>query len=261
MGTVSKKSYIKPILMLKSVSRLAALFFILCLPLDMVAKKSGHAGTRINSPLPINNAALINKAGSVSEQIYNNIGLADFGLPRIAFTMALKGFSKLREKGLASADSIITIIDFSKSSRKKRLYVIDLKNQDVVFNTVVAHGRNSGGEYAKSFSNKPASNKSSIGFYVTEGTYRGGNGYSMKLKGTETGINDKALARAIVMHGADYANEEVISTKGYLGRSYGCPAVPQKYNKKIIDTIKEGNVLFVYYPDQTYLKKSKLLNG
>jgi hypothetical protein len=141
------------------------------------------------------------------------------------------------------------------------LYVIDLKNQGIIYNTVVAHGRNSGNEYAKSFSNNPSSHKSSLGFYITEGTYNGGNGYSMKLQGAETGINDKALARAIVMHGADYANEEVIGKKGYLGRSYGCPAVPQKLNKKIIDTIKEGNCLFVYYPDQNYLKKSKLLNG
>jgi hypothetical protein len=259
MGTVSKKSYTKPILMLKSVSRLAALFLILCLPLDMVAKK-GHNGSRSANPLPINNAALI-RSSSLSEQIYNNIGLASFGLPKIAFSLAMKGFSKLRDKGMIGADSIITIIDFSKSSKQKRLYVIDLKNQDVIFNTVVAHGRNSGGEYARSFSNKPSSNKSSLGFYITEGTYNGGNGYSLKLQGAETGINDKALARAIVMHGADYANEDIIGSKGYLGRSFGCPAVPQKYHKKIIDTIKDGNCLFVYYPDQTYLKKSKLLNG
>ncbi len=259
MGTVSKKSYTKPISMLKSVSRLAALFIILCLPLDMVAKK-GHAGSRFSTPLPISNAALI-KTASVSEQIYNNMGLASMGLPKLAFNMALKGFSKLRKKGLVGVDSIITIIDFSKSSKKRRLYVIDLKNQDVIYNTVVAHGRNSGGEYARSFSNKPSSNKSSLGFYITEGTYNGGNGYSLKLHGAETGINDKAQARAIVMHGADYANEEVITSKGYLGRSFGCPAVPQKYHKKIIDTIKEGNCLFVYFPDQNYVKKSKLLNG
>ena len=261
MGTVSKKSYTKPISMLKSVSRLAALLMILCLPLNMVAKKTGHAGTSIGSPLPLSNAALINRTASISEQIYNNLGLANIGLPRIAFSMAIKGFSKLREKGLVSADSIITIIDFSKSSTQKRLYVIDLKNQGIIYNTVVAHGRNSGNEYAKSFSNNPSSHKSSLGFYITEGTYNGGNGYSMKLQGAETGINDKALARAIVMHGADYANEEVIGKKGFLGRSYGCPAVPQKLNKKIIDTIKEGNCLFIYYPDQNYLKKSKLLNG
>ncbi len=189
------------------------------------------------------------------------MGLSSMGLPRIAFALAMKGFAKLRAKGIVGADSILTIIDFSKSSKKKRLYVIDLKNEDLVFNTVVAHGRNSGGEYAKSFSNKPSSNKSSLGFYVTEKTYEGGNGYSLKLNGAETGINDKALARAIVMHGADYANEEVINSKGYLGRSFGCPAVPQKYTKKIINTIKEGNCLFVYYPDQNYVKKSKLLNG
>jgi hypothetical protein len=259
MGTVSKKSYSKPILMLKSVSRLAALFIILCLPLDMVAKK-GHAGSRFSTPLPISNAALIRTA-SISEQIYNNIGLASFGLPKVAFSLAMKGFSKLRERGMIGTDSIITIIDFSKSSRQKRLYVIDLKNQDVIFNTVVAHGRNSGGEYARSFSNKPSSNKSSLGFYITEGTYSGGNGYSLKLQGAERGVNDKALARAIVMHGADYANEEYIDGQRYLGRSFGCPAIPQKYHKKIIDTIKDGNCLFVYYPDQAYIKKSKLLNG
>ncbi len=260
MGAVFTKSFIKPIEMLKSVTRLIALSLILCLPLDMVAKK-GHAGNRSNHPLPINNARFIINVNSFSEQIYNNMGLANFGLPRIAFSMAVRGFSKLRNKGLVGADSVITIIDFSKSSKKKRLYVIDLKNQDMIFNTVVAHGRNTGGEFARFFSNKPKSNKSSLGFYITEGTYFGSNGYSLKLKGTERGINDKALARAIVIHGADYANEDVIDKKGYLGRSYGCPALPQKYNKQIIDSIKEGNCLFVYYPDQNYLKNSKLLNG
>lgn len=260
MGTVSKKSFTKPISMFKSVSRLVALFLILCLPLDMVAKK-GHAGSRLYNPLPLSNASLISKTVSVSEQIYNNMGLANFGLPRVAFALAMKGFSKLRNKGLIGTDSVITIIDFSKSSKQKRLYVIDLRNQDIVFNTVVAHGRNSGGEYARNFSNKPSSNKSSLGFYITEGTYSGSNGYSLKLHGAETGFNDKALARAIVMHGADYANEEVVNQKGCLGRSFGCPAVPLKYYKQIINTIKEGNCLFVYYPDKNYLKKSKLLNG
>jgi hypothetical protein len=260
MGVVFTKSFIQPIKMLKSVPRLIALSLILCLPLDMVANK-GHEGKRNNTPLPITKVSLLKKVSTVSEQIYNNMGLASLGLPRIAFSMALKGFTKMRNKGLISADSIITIIDFSKSSKRKRLYVIDLKNQEMLFNTVVAHGRNSGGEYARSFSNKTSSKKSSLGFYITDGTYFGSNGYSLKLKGSEKGINDKALARAIVMHGADYADEEAIGQKGSLGRSYGCPAVPQKYNQQIIDTIKEGNCLFVYYPDKNYLKKSKLLNG
>jgi L,D-transpeptidase catalytic domain len=261
VGAVSKKSISKFNPMKISVSRLAALFLTLCLPLMMVAKKSGHAESRYAIPLPISNAALITKVISATEQMYNDMGLADNGLSRTVFMMAVKGFSKLREKGLVGEDSVLTIIDFTKSSREKRLYVLDLKNEDIVYNTVVAHGKNSGQEYAKSFSNKPRSNKSSLGFYITEGTYLGGNGYSLKLNGAEAGINDKAFARAIVMHGADYANEEVIGRKGFLGRSFGCPAVPQKLTKKIIDKIKDGNALFVYFPDPIYLKRSNLLNG
>ena len=245
--------------MIKSLPRLAVIFVILCLPLSMVAKKSSHAGTLYNTPLPIYNSALIAKVLSVSEQIYNNMGLEETGLSRKAFMMAVKGFSKMREKGLISVDSILTIIDFTKSSREKRLYVLDLKSQEILFQTVVAHGKKSGGEFARSFSNKPSSRKSSLGFYITENTYLGSNGYSLKLKGAEKGINDKAMARAIVMHGADYANEDAINNKTYLGRSYGCPAIPQNLHKEIIDTIKEGNCIFVYYPDQNYLKKSNLL--
>jgi hypothetical protein len=261
MSTVSKKSLLKALPMIISVPRLTALFFILCLPLSMVAKKSSHSVSRYNIPLPIHNAALISKIKSASDLMYNNMDLEKNGLTRKVFIMALKGFSKMREKGLVGEDSILTIIDFTKSSRQKRLYVLDLKNQDIIFQTVVAHGKNSGREYAKSFSNNPSSRKSSLGFYITEGTYQGSNGYSMKLKGVEAGINDKALARAIVMHGADYANEEAVSRKGYLGRSYGCPAVPQNLTKKIIDKIKDGNCIFVFYPDQNYLKRSNLLNS
>jgi hypothetical protein len=126
---------------------------------------------------------------------------------------------------------------------------------------VVAHGRNTGTEFARSFSNQPRSNKSSLGFYVTRETYRGSNGYSLKLDGQEKGFNDLAMSRAIVMHPASYANEEVIGRKGYLGRSFGCPAVPEKISRSIIDRIKNGNVVFLYYPDSKYLSNSKLLNG
>jgi hypothetical protein len=139
--------------------------------------------------------------------------------------------------------------------------VIDLKSQDVLFHSVVAHGRGTGEEFASSFSNQPRSHKSSLGFYVTRGTYQGSNGYSLKLDGLEKGYNDLAMSRAIVMHAADYANEDIISTKGYLGRSYGCPALPGKVNRQIIDHIKNGNVLFVYFPDKKYLSNSKILNG
>jgi L,D-transpeptidase catalytic domain len=244
-----------------SVPKFMALAVIMAMPIVMVAKKSSYAEGQKATPLPLGAAMMINKSLTYSSMLYFNSGLAESGLQFNVLDMAVKGFSKLREKGMAGADSILTIIDFSKSSKEKRLYVVDLKNQEIALQSVVSHGRNSGEEFARSFSNKPTSNKSSLGFYVTRGTYRGGNGYSLRLEGTETGINDMAMRRAIVMHGANYANESVINSKGYLGRSLGCPAVPEKINKKIIDKIKEGNVLFVYYPDANYLKHSELLNG
>jgi len=211
--------------------------------------------------LPVGAETIPNNYFTFSDLLYSNIHLDQFGLSRQVFQLAMKGFDRLMKSGQLNKDSVLTIVDFSKSSREKRLVVIDLKEKEVLVNTVVAHGRNTGQEFARSFSNLPRSNKSSIGFYITRSTYMGSNGYSLKLDGFEKGFNDKAMQRAIVMHGADYADESVIGRKGYLGRSFGCPAVPDKYNRKIIDRIKNGNCLFVYYPDQKYLKTSKLLNG
>jgi hypothetical protein len=131
MGAVSKKSSYTSTMTMKSVSRLLALFFIMCLPLYMKATKSGLVDTR-NAPLIDKNVALIDRT-SLTERIYNEMGLASLGLPRMAFSMAMKGFSKLRDKGMIGKDSILTIIDFSKSSKKKRLFVIDLKNEDMIF--------------------------------------------------------------------------------------------------------------------------------
>lgn len=198
---------------------------------------------------------------ALANELYSNTELASYGLPENVFSMAFKGFSRMREKGMLKEDSILTIIDFSRSSKDKRLFVIDLKKQKLTFHTVVSHGRNSGFEFAKRFSNKLSSNMSSLGFYVTGSTYVGSNGYSMKLEGLDKGFNDKALDRAIVMHGAPYANESVIPLKGYLGRSLGCPAVPPRIHKKMIDKIRNGNALFIYYPEQTYLSRSEWLNG
>jgi hypothetical protein len=141
------------------------------------------------------------------------------------------------------------------------MHVVDLKSGRLLFNSVVAHGRNSGDEYAQHFSNQPNSHKSSLGFYVTGGTYSGSNGYSMILNGMEKGFNDKAKDRAIVMHGAAYANENVLYSGHRLGRSFGCPALPQQLNKQVIEKIKGGNCLFIFYPDQQYLNNSKMING
>jgi hypothetical protein len=206
------------------------------------------------------------KKGSASNtlfihSIYTQIQQSGSNLSEEIFSLAFMGFEKLSAQGRLSADSILTIIDFSKSSREKRMFVVDLKAQKILFNSIVAHGRNTGEEFAQSFSNAPNSHKSSLGFYITGDTYTGSNGFSMLLNGVEKGFNDKAKERAIVMHGADYASEQVIRYKGYLGRSYGCPALPRPISKKVIETIKEGNCMFIYYPDQKYLSDSRMLNG
>lgn len=262
MKAVSNLTHTVAKAMKLSVPKLVTILAVsLAIPVAITAKRTSPTepgSTRTILPVA---APALNKVLTASSLLFYNMGLGDKGLPFDAFLSAMKGFSRLREKNLVGEDSILTIVDFSKSSKEKRLYVVDLKNQDILFHTLVAHGRNSGQEFARSFSNKPSSNKSSLGFYITQGTYKGSNGYSLRLQGTETGINDMALPRAIVMHGADYANESVIDSKGYLGRSYGCPAIPQKLTRPIIDRIKNGNAIFIYYPDPSYMKRSKLLNS
>jgi hypothetical protein len=218
-----------------------------------------------NKPVPADKT-IAEKKGSASNtlfihSIYTEIHQAGANLSEEIFSLAFSGFEKLNAQGRLSTDSILTIIDFSKSSRENRLFVVDLKTKELLFKSIVAHGRNTGEEFARSFSNAMNSHKSSLGFYVTGGTYMGSNGFSMLLNGVEKGYNDKAKDRAIVMHGADYASEQMIRYKGYLGRSYGCPSLPRPNNKKVIETIKEGNCLFMYYPDHTYLSNSRILNG
>jgi hypothetical protein len=139
------------------------------------------------------------------------------------------------------------------------LWVIDVAEKKVLFNSLVAHGKNTGEEFAQKFSNIESSYQSSLGFYVTESSYNGSNGYSLKLIGMDEGYNDAALQRAIVMHGADYVSEDFIKSQKRLGRSWGCPAVPRELAQPIINTIKNNNCLFIYYPDQQYLSSSKWL--
>jgi hypothetical protein len=197
----------------------------------------------------------------VNYDIYTAMSLVDTGLSKNIFELAIKGLKKLDSEGKLMNPNIVTIADYSQSSNKKRLYVIDLKNKKLLFNTYVAHGRNTGDEFAKSFSNKEGSYKSSLGFYVTQHSITGSHtGFSLQIDGVEKGFNDQAVQRAIIMHGADYATENFIKKYGRLGRSYGCPSVPPEMNKPIIETIKEGTCLFIYNPDENYLKKSVLLN-
>lgn len=172
----------------------------------------------------------------------------------IAFRQAVAGYNRIKEK----SKPILTLIDFSKPSTEKRLFVFDMEKKKLLYSSVVAHGRNSGENYATSFSNQYGSYKSSLGFYLTENTYQGGNGYSLILNGLEKGINDKAKARSIVVHGAAYANPSVASS-GRLGRSLGCPALPTQLARPIINTIKDGSVMFIYANNPRYLAQSHIL--
>jgi hypothetical protein len=183
------------------------------------------------------------------------------GLSKKAFDYAYRGYRSLVRKKIITDQRYFVICDFGQSSNNKRFYVLDMSDKKVVVNTYVAHGRNSGGEYATRFSNKPRSNQSSLGFYKTQHTYIGEHGLSLRVRGLETGYNDKANARAIVIHGADYVGEEWLEHNNYMGRSYGCPAIPKEESAEIINLIKEGSCMFIYYPSKKYLSHSRILNG
>ena len=200
-------------------------------------------------------------SAEVATSLYNTIHLESYGLSDEAFTYAWKGYQKLLEKKQISRSEYLTICDFSQPSSRKRLYIIDVANNKLVTNTYVAHGKNSGGEYATNFSNKPESLQSSLGFYITSNTYIGKHGLSLRVNGVDAGFNDKALERTIVIHGAAYVDETRAKSGVFMGRSFGCPAVPQKESASIITTIKNGTCLFIYHPSKNYLRTSKILNG
>jgi L,D-transpeptidase catalytic domain len=193
--------------------------------------------------------------------MYEAMHLNNYGLEMEAFQYAVTGYNYLRSKKMLANSNILSIVDFTKTSTKKRLYVLDMKNKKVLYHTLVAHGQASGQDMATNFSNVPESLQSSLGFYKTATTYDGKNGFSLVLKGLENGINDNAEQRAIVMHGAPYVSQEYINETGSLGRSWGCPAVSEKLAKPIISKIKGGSCLFVYSGNKKYLKTSKFLKS
>ena len=192
---------------------------------------------------------------------YSTWQLATEGISIDLFSYAMKGYHFLSEHNRLNNPGIITIIDFSKASYEKRLFILDVFTGKILFKTLVAHGRNSGQEIATAFSNTASSLASSLGFYITADTYTGKHGYSLRLNGCEKGFNDNAYKRSIVVHGADYVSESFIEQNGFLGRSHGCPAIPTTLSKKIIDVIKEGSCLFIYSPVKTYLTQSAMLKS
>lgn len=197
-----------------------------------------------------------------AEEIYKELRFTDETLNFEVFEKAFLGFQNLKKSGkLEPSVKLLSVCDFSLSSNRKRLWVIDLGEKKVLFNTLVAHGKGTGEEFATSFSNIEDSHQSSMGFYITEQAYMGDNGYSMRLFGMDRGYNDAALERCIVMHGAKYVSEDFIKSEKRLGRSWGCPAVPASLAKPIIDTIKNRTCLFIYFPDQSYLASSQWLKN
>ena len=184
--------------------------------------------------------------------IYKDLGIEN-KLEYSTFLKAIQGYNRIEDKKAG----YITIIDFSKPSNEERFFVIDLENKKVDFSTYVTHGKNSGLGTAVKFSNNPNSYQSSLGFYLTKNTYEGSNGYSLRLLGLEPGINSNAMDRNIVVHGADYATKEFMDKYGFLGRSLGCPAIPEEISKEVIDYIKGGTVLYINGNDETYYAKSK----
>src|SRR5687767_12444124 len=168
------------------------------------------------------------------------------GLSPKVLSRALDAVAAARASGFSGRDDLLTVIDYSLPSTKPRLWVLDLANGKVLFRELVAHGQGSGDNYATRFSNQPDSHQSSLGLFLTGNTYIGGNGYSLKLRGLESGVNDLAESRYIVMHGAWYVSPEHARTHGRIGRSWGCPALPKESAGPVIDTIKDGSFLFVY---------------
>ncbi|KAA5549418.1 murein L,D-transpeptidase catalytic domain family protein [Adhaeribacter rhizoryzae] len=190
--------------------------------------------------------------------LYEQIGLQQAGLSLEVFNQAMVGYLNLLHAGELTNTRTLTIADFDKSSSEERFWVIDLENKTILHQSLVAHGKNSGENMAEDFSNVIQSEKSSLGFFVTQNTYQGRHGLSLKLAGMDEEFNKNAYDRNIVVHGAEYVSEDFVKQHGRLGRSQGCPALPMKNHKEIIQDIKDGSVLYLHASNADY--KSKLLD-
>jgi len=213
-------------------------------------------------------AAMLLVPNAIDASASVNFARTDFDATAIGnietdvFEMALNAAScAVRSGAVKSAPSTLTVIDYSRPSSERRLWVFDLKAKELVYEELVAHGQGSGANMATQFSNENESHQTSLGLFVTRDTYVGKNGYSLRLDGLDRGVNDRARERAIVMHGAPYVSEQFVKANGRLGRSWGCPAVSDAVAKRMIDFVKGGGLVFSYYPDAEWLKTSKYLGG
>ena len=200
------------------------------------------------------------EVASLTSELLQNTSLNSAGLPEKTLELSLKGYLNLKEQGDLKRTDLLSIVDLSQSSRKKRFYLIDVEQRKLLVNTYVSHAKNSGADMATDFSNVTGSEKSSLGFFITKETYTGKNGLSLRLIGMEKGFNSNAEARNIVVHGADYVNAQRVNS-AYMGRSQGCPALPRADYVRVIDLIKNGSTLFIYSENEEYLKSSQMINS
>lgn len=240
------------------------LFFSIVLALSILSWHASLVKLWDNKRITINDSKdfIKKKDDLITDNcLFQKLKLNDTNLSEKVFQLAYRGFTSLIEKGIITNHELLTIIDFSQPSTAKRLYVIDLNMRQLVFNTYVAHGQNSGKLFANRFSNTPNSLQSSLGFYITSSMYSGKHGCSLLLNGLEKGFNDQVRERSIVIHGASYVSDSFIEINGYLGRSWGCPAIPENLVLPIVNTIKNGTCLFIYANQESYLKKSSILHS
>ena len=217
------------------------------------------AGMLLIASLLAPRTALAN--GAVSFSLNDFDASAIGGIEMDVFDMALGAASCAVKSGSVDAPQTLTVIDYSKPSSEPRMWVFDLKSRELIYKELVAHGQGSGANMATQFSNLDESHQTSLGLFVTQDTYVGKNGYSLRLDGLDKGINDRARERAIVMHGAPYVSASFVKSTGRLGRSWGCPAISADIAKKVIDRVKGGGLVFAYYPDAKLIKTSKYLGG
>jgi hypothetical protein len=217
------------------------------------------AGLLVAASLLIPDYAAASSSVSLSRTDFDATSIGNIEMD--VFEMALGAASCAVKSGAVDAPKTLTVIDYSKPSTEPRMWVFDLKSRELVYEELVAHGQGSGANMATQFSNEPDTHRTSIGLFVTDTTYVGKNGYSLRLDGLDKGINDRARERAIVMHGAPYVSQQFVKAQGRLGRSWGCPAVSAGVAKTLIDRVKGGGLVFAYYPDSQWLKSSKYLGG
>lgn len=229
------------------------------------ALSTGLAGVGLARPVSVSTA--IEPARDVRDTRLSAFSAAAWnaselgGIDADVLRLALSASECAARSGVVDDPSTLSIIDYSRPSTEPRLWVLDLETRRLLYHELVSHGQGSGGNVPNRFSNEPDSHQTSLGLFVTDKTYVGKNGYSLRLDGLDRGFNDRARDRAIVMHGAPYVNADIARTLGRLGRSHGCPAVREAIARELIDRVQGGDLLFAYYPDKRWLSGSRFLTS